>query len=98
MYIESTYIYIQIFIGDYKIILDENIPFKKLGYPSLVAFLSTVPGIRTNERGGEHYIEALPTQESAHISKLISRQKTTTKKNKKLVYMVIHFNFCQMDI
>ncbi|XP_031830738.1 tudor domain-containing protein 7 tapas [Nomia melanderi] len=71
---------------DYKIILDENIPFKKLGYPSLVAFLSTVPGIRTNERGGEYFIEAIPTEESAHISKLISRQKTTsTKKNKKLV-------------
>ncbi|XP_076661435.1 tudor domain-containing protein 7 tapas [Halictus rubicundus] len=70
---------------DYKILLDENIPFKKLGYSSLVAFLNTVPGIRTSERGGDYFIEALPTSESAHISKLISRQKTTTKKHKKLV-------------
>nr|XP_033339584.1 tudor domain-containing protein 7-like [Megalopta genalis]XP_033339585.1 tudor domain-containing protein 7-like [Megalopta genalis] len=70
---------------DYKMLLDEGIPFKKLGYSSLISFLNTVPGIKTCERGGDYFIEAIPTSESAHISKLISRQKTTTKKHKKLV-------------
>ncbi|XP_078039259.1 tudor domain-containing protein 7A-like [Augochlora pura] len=70
---------------DYKMLLDESIPFKKLGYSSLISFLNTVPGIKTCDRGGDYFIEAIPTSESAHISKLISRQKTTTKKPKKLM-------------
>ncbi|XP_076172297.1 tudor domain-containing protein 7 tapas isoform X2 [Ptiloglossa arizonensis] len=70
---------------DYKLLIDENIPFRKYGYQTLVAFLRTIPGIKTTEKGGECYVEALPTEESAHITKLIARQKAGSKKHKKLV-------------
>ncbi|XP_076247225.1 tudor domain-containing protein 7 tapas isoform X2 [Calliopsis andreniformis] len=65
-------------------LIDESIPFKKFGHPSLVSFLRTVPGIKTTEKRGECFVEALPSEESAHISKLISRQKTTSKKHAKI--------------
>nr|XP_033339586.1 tudor domain-containing protein 7-like isoform X1 [Megalopta genalis]XP_033339587.1 tudor domain-containing protein 7-like isoform X1 [Megalopta genalis] len=70
---------------DYEMLLDENIPFKKLGYPTLADFLNIVPGIKTREREGEYFIQAIPTSKSAHISKLVSQQKTTTKKPTRLV-------------
>ncbi|XP_078038666.1 uncharacterized protein LOC144470936, partial [Augochlora pura] len=70
---------------DYNVLLDEDIPFKKLGYPTLHDFLNIVPGIKIRERRGAYFIEAIPTSKSAHISKLVSQQKTTTKKPKRLV-------------
>lgn len=70
---------------DYRMLIDENIPFKALGFPSLVAFLNTVPSIRVIDKGNMYYAEAIPSVESAHITKLIARQKTSSKKNKKLV-------------
>lgn len=65
---------------DYRMLIDDNIPFRKLGYQTLVAFLQTVPGIRIVEKGPEIYVEAIPTEESAHITRLIARQKTACKK------------------
>ncbi|XP_043254220.1 tudor domain-containing protein 7-like [Colletes gigas] len=70
---------------DYKLLIDENIPFRKFGHQSLVAFLHTVPGIKITNKGADCYVEAIATEESAHISKLIARQKTGSKKSKKLV-------------
>ncbi|KAG9430713.1 tudor domain-containing protein 7 isoform X1 [Apis mellifera carnica] len=70
---------------DYKMLIDENIPFRKLGYQSLVAFLRTVQSVRIIEKAGECFVEAIPSEESAHITKLIARQKTVTRKYKKLV-------------
>ncbi|XP_017881985.1 tudor domain-containing protein 7A-like [Ceratina calcarata] len=70
---------------DYRMLIDENIPFRTLGFQSLVGFLRTIPSIKLIDRGNTHYVEAIPTEESAHITKLIARQKTSSKKNKKLV-------------
>ncbi|XP_054015092.1 tudor domain-containing protein 7-like [Hylaeus anthracinus] len=78
---------IQNLCKDYQLLIDESIPFRKLGFSSLVAFLRTVPGIKTIDKGSECYVEAVPTEESAHISKLIARQKTVSKKpSRKLMY------------
>lgn len=66
-------------------LIDENIPFRKLGYQSLVAFLRTVPSVKITEKGKDCFVEAVPTGESAHITKLIARQKTATKKYNKMV-------------
>lgn len=66
-------------------LIDKSIPFWKFGCSSLVEFLRTVPGIRMSMKGPECYVEAMPTSESAHISNLIARQKTGSKKPKKLV-------------
>lgn len=65
-------------------LIDEPIPFRKFGFSTLVAFLQTIPGIKATEKGGECYVEALPSEESAHITKLIARQKTATKKHSKI--------------
>ncbi|XP_033350171.1 tudor domain-containing protein 7-like [Bombus vosnesenskii] len=70
---------------DYRLLIDENIPFRKLGYQSLVAFLRTVPSVKITEKGKDCFVEAVPTGESAHITKLIARQKTATKKYNKMV-------------
>ncbi|XP_029040468.2 tudor domain-containing protein 7 [Osmia bicornis bicornis] len=70
---------------DYKMLIDEQIPFRKFGYPSLVAFLYTVPGIKIVDKGADVYVEAVPTEESAHITRLISRQKTVSKRHRRVV-------------
>ena len=70
---------------DYKMLIDKSIPYWKFGCGSLGEFLRTVPGIRMSTRGSECYVEAMPTSESAHISNLIARQKTGSKKPKKLM-------------
>ncbi|XP_076752241.1 tudor domain-containing protein 7 tapas isoform X1 [Xylocopa sonorina] len=70
---------------DYRMLIDENIPFRELGHQSLIAFLRTVPSVKIIEKGSDCFVEALPTEESAHITKLIARQKTTTKKHKKFI-------------
>lgn len=77
-------------------LIDENIPFRKLGYQSLVAFLRTVQSVRIIEKAGECFVEAIPSEESAHITKLIARQKTVTRKYKKLVnllfiYIILYY-------
>ncbi|KAG7205807.1 hypothetical protein KM043_007752 [Ampulex compressa] len=68
---------------DYKLLVGENIPFPALGYPTLDAFLRTIPGIRINNRGGDCYIEAQPSSKSAHLTKLILHQKSVSKKPRK---------------
>ena len=70
---------------DYKMLIDKSIPFWKFGYSSLVEFLRTIPGIRMTMKGPECYVEAMPTSESAHISNLIARQKTGSKKPRKMM-------------
>ena len=70
---------------DYKMLIDKNIPYRIFGCSSLIEFLRTVPGIRMSMKGPECYVEAMPTSESAHISNLIARQKTGSKKPKKLM-------------
>ncbi|KAK2584964.1 hypothetical protein KPH14_002552 [Odynerus spinipes] len=65
---------------DFKTIIGENIPFRKLGFQSLDAFLKSIPGIRLTNKGGQTYVEALPTEKSCHLTKLVSNQKTACKK------------------
>ncbi|OAD62297.1 Tudor domain-containing protein 7 [Eufriesea mexicana] len=76
---------------DYKMLIDENIPFRKLGYQSLVAFLRTISTVRISEKGSECLVEAIPSEESAHITKLIARQKTVSRNYKKLVKLLFTY-------
>lgn len=78
-------------------LIDENIPFRKLGYQSLIAFLRTVSSIRLIEKGNDCFVEAIPTEESAHITKLIARQKTTTRKFNKLVSILFYTSYYFMS-
>lgn len=67
--------------GDYKSLVGEPIPFKKLGFSSVEEFLRSVNDIRLSPGlNGELVVTARPTEASAHIASLVSRQKTSTKK------------------
>lgn len=70
-------------------LIDESIPFRKFGFPSLVAFLRTVPSIILTETGCDCFVRAIPSEESAHITRLIARQKIAPKKHKKYVCLII---------
>ncbi|XP_015187922.1 PREDICTED: tudor domain-containing protein 7B-like [Polistes dominula] len=67
---------------DFKIIIGESIPYHKLGYQSLEAFLRSISGIKITNKDGKTYVEALPNEKSCHLSKLVSRQKTRKKSRK----------------
>ncbi|XP_012284701.1 tudor domain-containing protein 7A [Orussus abietinus] len=65
---------------DFKLLIGDNIPYRKLGFSTLESFLAEIPGIRVVKRGSDQFVEALPTAETAHITKMISRQKSAPKK------------------
>ncbi|XP_071572100.1 tudor domain-containing protein 7 [Temnothorax nylanderi] len=65
--------------ADYRTIAGEPLTFKQFGYSSLEAFIRSIPDVTVNRKGGELYVEALPSKTSAHLTKLVSRQKTRRK-------------------
>ncbi|CAH1407601.1 unnamed protein product [Nezara viridula] len=68
---------------DYMQIIGECIPYKRLGFNQLEEFLKSVPEISVKRRGGEVYIEAKESQTSAHVTKLVSKQKKSGRKKPK---------------
>lgn len=61
-------------------IIGECIPYKRLGFHQLEEFLKSVPEISVKRRGGEVYIEAKESQTSAHVTKLVAKQKKSGRK------------------
>lgn len=57
----------------------EQLPFKQFGYNSLEAFIHSIPNVSVTRKNGELYVEAAPSKTSAHLAKLVSRQKTRRK-------------------
>lgn len=57
----------------------EHLPFKKFGYSSVEAFIRNIPDVTVIKKNGELYVEAVPSKTSAHLTKLISRQKGKRK-------------------
>ncbi|XP_066601357.1 tudor domain-containing protein 7-like isoform X2 [Prorops nasuta] len=64
-------------------LIGENIPFRKLGFSSLEAFIQTVPGIKITNKNGCWFVEARATEDTMHLARLISQQKTSCGKSKK---------------
>ncbi|KAK7489405.1 hypothetical protein BaRGS_00019349 [Batillaria attramentaria] len=70
------------FMGDYRGITGENIPYKNFGYKSLEDFIRSIPDVvyaRTG-RGGELTYFAVADEATAHIQKLVSKQKSKKTK------------------
>ncbi|XP_011061556.1 PREDICTED: tudor domain-containing protein 7-like isoform X1 [Acromyrmex echinatior] len=65
---------------DYRMITGELLPFKQLGYSSVEAFVRNVPDVTVTKKNGELFVEALPSKTSAHLTKLVSRQKNAKRK------------------
>lgn len=81
------------FLGDYKSLEGQNIPFRQLGFTTLENCIQNVPGIKTSRRGGDLWIEIIPTQETLHISKLVAGQKAPKARRKKPVILFFCWTF-----
>lgn len=64
---------------DYFVIAGEHLPFKKFGYSSVEAFVRNIPDVTVVKKNGELYVEAVPSKTTAHLTKLVSRQKGRRK-------------------
>ncbi|XP_075215820.1 tudor domain-containing protein 7-like isoform X2 [Lycorma delicatula] len=66
---------------DYKALNGTPIPFRKLGYSSVEDFLKSTDDIITRPDGkGDIIVQARPSEASAHIASLVSRQRSSQKK------------------
>ncbi|KAJ8271252.1 hypothetical protein COCON_G00101110 [Conger conger] len=67
--------------SEYWALTGEYIPHRKLGFPSMEAFLRTMPSVARMEQGrlGEVVCFAAVCKETAHIAQLVARQRTSKK-------------------
>ncbi|XP_029161263.1 tudor domain-containing protein 7 [Nylanderia fulva] len=65
--------------GDYRMITGDSLPFKQFGYSTLEAFIRNIPEVIVTRKNGELYVEATPSKTTAHLTKLISKQKARRK-------------------
>lgn len=69
---------------DYQMLMGADIPFRDFGFKKLEDFLRNCPTLNvSNGPNGQILVDAVPTEKSAHISSLVDRQKTSTKKKPK---------------
>ncbi|OBS59861.1 hypothetical protein A6R68_09011, partial [Neotoma lepida] len=68
--------------GEYRSLTGDWIPFKQLGYPTLEAYLRSVPAVVKIEtsRSGEIICYAVACTETARIAQLVARQRTSKRK------------------
>ncbi|XP_043469098.1 tudor domain-containing protein 7B [Leptopilina heterotoma] len=69
---------------DYMDVVGERIPYRRLNYASLEDFVNDIPGLKKSNRGGELFIEAIPTAKTAHIHALVQGQKNSKKSRKRV--------------
>ncbi|KAL0103402.1 hypothetical protein PUN28_017578 [Cardiocondyla obscurior] len=60
---------------DYHTITGERLRFKDFGYSSIENFVRNIPDVTLIRKNGELYVEAAPSKNTAHLTKLVSRQK-----------------------
>ncbi|XP_020860132.1 tudor domain-containing protein 7 isoform X4 [Phascolarctos cinereus] len=79
--------------GEYKSLTGDWIPFKQLGYPTLEAYLRSVPAVVRIEisRSGEITCYAVACTETARIAQLVARQRSSKRKTGRQVN-------CQMRV
>lgn len=69
---------------DYRMLMGEDIPYKRFGYNKIEDFLKALPTLNvTKESNGQIYVDAAPTEKTAHIASLVNRQKSAPKKKSK---------------
>ncbi|KAJ8339840.1 hypothetical protein SKAU_G00344730 [Synaphobranchus kaupii] len=67
--------------SEYWTLTGEYIPHKQMGYPTMEAFLRSMPSVARMELGrmGEVVCYAAVCKETAHIAQLVARQRTSKK-------------------
>ena len=70
---------------DYRELVGEGIPYRKLGYDSLESFLTSVPDVcrMTRRPNGEVVVIAVADESTKHIQDLVSKQAVKNKKKAK---------------
>lgn len=75
---------------DYLEMIGEEIPYKKMGYSHIDQYLKSIPDVVTvHGRGPTATLEVVVTKKSAHINKLISKQKVTIKNKRRFYYLFL---------
>ena len=60
--------------------LDGNeIPYEKLGFQTLEEMISKIPNVQILNYQGKKVVKLIPTEETAHISKMVARQRPSKK-------------------
>ncbi|RXM36167.1 Tudor domain-containing protein 7B [Acipenser ruthenus] len=69
--------------SEFKSLTGEFIPHKQLGYPTLEAYLRSIPAVVKMEitRAGEVVCFATVCRETVHIAQLVARQRTSKRKS-----------------
>ena len=64
---------------DYRVVIGEDIPYQELGYRSLMAFMYDIPDVVTVKltRDNRTMLYAIADEKTQHISRMVSRQKTS---------------------
>lgn len=69
------------FTEDYRTLSGGRIPFQKLGYSSLEAFLQSEPSIITTKlANGQVFVDARTSESTAHITTMVNKQKCAKKR------------------
>lgn len=66
--------------ADYRMVAGEQLPFKQFGYYSVEDFIRDIPDVTVTRKNGELFVEAVPSKTSAHLTKLVSRQKNVRRR------------------
>ncbi|XP_020295930.1 tudor domain-containing protein 7 isoform X2 [Pseudomyrmex gracilis] len=70
---------------DYLTVVGEALPFRQFGYSSVEDFVRNISEVLVTNKNGELYVEAKPSDTTAHLTKLIARQKSRKVKRPKKV-------------
>ncbi|XP_050389099.2 tudor domain-containing protein 7 isoform X2 [Patella vulgata] len=73
-------------LGDYSEFAGEYLPFKEMGFPNVTKFIESIPDVARvrTDMTGEQRFYAVADESTEHIQKMVSKQKTASKKRKKL--------------
>lgn len=66
--------------SDYMMLVGDRIPYKNLGFQTLEDLIKSSPDLDLKKQGNVIYAVAKQSEKSAHITKLISNQKSPKKR------------------
>ena len=75
---------VRTFLGDTKMLEGRDIPFKQLGCSTFEDMLRKINGLTVFLQQGKTVVKVTPTEETAHISRMVRLQKPAKKKPKRV--------------
>ncbi|XP_022176927.1 uncharacterized protein LOC111038222 [Myzus persicae] len=78
--------------SDYYNLIGEPIPYRKLGYNSLEEFLEPLKVFKIKNKGFHKFVNVVSDGKTQHLEKMISKQKTKSKRSKSKLSAVPYKN------